>query len=274
MKHRIVLIALATVFLLAACTQTPATEPTPTTSENPTNSVEEVTIYIPESVTAIAPDGTVQMILHYVFEEGWQEKEQFSVTVQIEDPSNLLEDSVDTGTLMSFIYSEKHMVQETMGTNRTETVLDENGRAISQTMTYLMETAPHEKMETLMTYDAFGRLLTQETKNYTRGEAEPQVTVTTVSYTETDTGSEGRSENGGIIYVRVYDKDYRLICSITLINGEETSRTEQEYDGAGNLIKAVSYFQGEVMSEMHYTYTAVEVSAEFVERMPQFNRAE
>ena len=267
MKKTILLLALAAMLLLTACGQTPTTDPV--ADENPT---EKVTIYIPATTTAVKPDGTEQITMRYVLEEGWQDKERFSLNVQVEDPSGLLDEEANMVNLMTITYSEKRTVQGMGGNYSTETVFDENGRAISQTMTYLIETAPYEKKETFMTYDAFGRLLTQETKTYTRGETEPQVTVTTVNYTETDIGSEGRSEDGDITYVRVYDKNYRLVCQSTLVNGEELTRTEQEFDVAGNMVRMVSYSYGQKMVETAYTFTAVEVSAEFAARMPQFNR--
>lgn len=261
MKKSILLIALVLMLLLAACGQAGVDAES-----------EMVSIYIPVSIATLSPDGTAQIMMNYVFEEGWQEKESFSVSFRFVDPQGILGEADAMIDQIKMTYAEAYAMQETAGTYRTETVYDENGRAISQTMTYFIETAPNEKTETAMTYDELGRLLTQETKNYVRGKAEPEVTTETFVYTETDTGSEGVATSGAITSVRVYDKNGHVICQYTLRNGEETKRTESEYDDAGNLLKSASYFQGQKMTEYLYTYTAVEVSAECAARIPQFKR--
>jgi hypothetical protein len=53
-----------------------------------------------------------------------------------------------------------------------------------------------------------------------------------------------------------------------------SQRVENKYDEAGNLIESIQYLDGEKLAGFRYTYTAVEVSAEFAERMPQFNKAQ
>lgn len=267
-----VLLAVTVLLALAACGEDPATNPA--TGENPTKPAEKVTIYINDTMTILSPDGTQQVTARYIYEEGWQEKESFSVMFEFDDPEGLLGGQVNMADLLKITYSEKFMVQETAGTSRLETVYDENGRAILTTTTYLMESAAFEKVEVATTYDEFGRITAQESKMYSRTDTEPESTTETITfvYTETDTGSECRNTEHSITTVQVYDKSYRLVCKSTIINGEEISRTEQEFDDAGNLIKTVNYSQGKKVSETAYTYTAVEVSAEFVQRMPQFKK--
>ena len=265
-------VAIMMLLALAACGENPvdtsntATNGTsePTTTNNPTKPDEKVTIYIPDEVIAADPTG-MQLTLQYVFEDGWQDKESFSATCGICDENGL------SAVISTVTYSERLTVMEIAGTNRTETVLDENGRAIAQTMTYLREDVELEKTETVSTYDEFGRILAQETTRYYSNElGSVETMVDCYTYTETDTGSEGRMQDGGIVYVRIYDKNYRCVRSITILNGEEAVRTDSEYDEVGNLIKSISYSYGEKTQEIYYTWKAVEVSAEFAERMPQF----
>jgi YD repeat-containing protein len=267
-----ILMVIAVLLSIAACGADPTTDVTVPS----TKPADMVTIYIPntsESITYL-PDGEQKIVMHYTFEEGWQNKESFTASVEIEDPNGMLGEQVDVLSMMKISYGEKYYMQETSYINRTETFYDENGRAIKQVTTYLLESAMWEKQEINTTYDAFGRPATRETKQYRRGEDEPTVTTVTYTYTETATGSEGRYKENGIEYVSVYDQNYRLLSTSTFINGVGSQRVEYKYDEAGNLIESIQYLDGEKLAGFIYTHTAVEVSAEFAERMPQFNKAQ
>ena len=260
-KVMCVVLALLVIFGCAACGDAPVT---------PTGPQEKkVTIYIPDTMVMSDPNGDESIAARYVLEEGWQEKESFTLNVELENNPDA------TVTASSAIYSEKCVVSESTGTTRVETYYDDNGRTIQQKTIYLQEDAAYTSVETAMTYDEFGRPLKEETIYYERGKTEPSQTATKqYTYTETETGSEARDDSQGMVYVYAYDRNYRLVSSTIILNGKEMSRTTYEYDEAGNWISIITYYMGEIMSEARYTWKAVEVSEEFVARMPQFNRAE
>lgn len=283
---KVLVAALAVLALLTACGTDPTTEPStspatnpatdPTDGENTVKPEQKVTIYIPDTMITVSPDGTEQITVQYVFEEGWQEKESFAVSVKIDDPQGILGGEANVMDLLRFTYGERSMVQETAGMSKIETVYDENGNSILQTTTYLMESTPYEKLEMTTTYDEFGRIVTQTNTVYTRGGTEQESVSETITfvYTQTDTGSEGQYVVGGTVHAKmIYDAHYRLTCKSTLLNGEEVTRMERAYDEAGNLIRVINYTNGQKVSENLYTYQAVEVSPAFAERMPQFNQA-
>lgn len=225
----------------------------------------KVTIYIPETMTISDPTGAVMVTINLVFEEGWETKESFQVTYS--GDTEILGENVPTIT-----YNGKTVITDMAGVSRSEAICDDNGRQISQTIYYLSENATMEKMETSVTYDAHGRRLTQVIKSYYSGNAEPVIQTQTYTYEDTETGSKGTWNDGDITYVIEYDKDYRFVAQATVMNGQEMSRSETEYDANGNQISTVSYYSGQKNMETKYTYKAVEVSAETAARLPQFKQ--
>lgn len=228
---------------------------------------ETVTIYIPESA-AVTPGDEMEMTAVkyvYVLEEGWQTKESFSATLEEVLPG------VDTGTNAKVVYSDCTVVMEQPGVVMTTTVYNEKGLVVSSTTETTRGTTPL-RTETTSTYDARGRKLSEETKTSYQDQDKPAVTGNSYTYTETDTGSEGRSEEGYMITVLTYDKNDRLICKVTTVSGEEVARIENTYDEVGNLILSQTFGEGKLITKSEYTYRAVKVSRETADRLPNFKR--
>lgn len=227
----------------------------------------KVTIYVPDTMTMTSPDGGQSVTAKYVYEEGWETKESFSVTVEVTG----LEGAEEAVSMMTMVYSERTLVTEQVGGARITTVFNEKGQTVSTTT----ETARGETsltIETTSTYDARGRKLTDQSKTSYEDQPEPATTSVTYTYTDTDTGSEGRSEASGVVAVLTYDKNDRMVCSSQTMNGEEMSRTENTYDEAGNLICSKTYVGGKLLSTTETTFRTVEVSRETADRLPNFKR--
>lgn len=221
-----------------------------------------VTIYLTETMTVYVGNDSQSVELTY--EEGWENKEEFTATYNYtEGNAGVVTDTVT--------FKNKCTVTENPGRLHTETRFDDNGRVISQMQEHLSEYDSIEKMETTYTYDSYGRKLTEKSKIYYKDREQPEVQSRTYSYTDTADGSKGVCNDGGT-YTLIYDSNYRLI-SETLTNGDtEVSGTEKTYDDDGRLVSVITYAQGQKMVETCYTYKAVEVSQEFSERFPQFKR--
>lgn len=220
-----------------------------------------VTIYLTETMTNYVGNDTKSIELTY--EEGWENKEEFTATY------NYKTGNPDAGTT-TVTFKNKCTVMEVPGTLRGETRFDDNGRVISQVQEHLSDSVL-EKTETTYTYDSYGRKLTEELKIYYKDREQPQIQSLTYSYTDTADGSKGVC-NSGDTYTLIYDSNYRLI-SQTATNGDvELSSIENIYDDDGRLVSVITYAQGQKMVETYYTYKAVEVSREFAERFPQFKR--
>ena len=259
-KIMCIFLALLVMFGCTACGDASAT-PTELQEKN-------VTIYIPDTMVMSDPNSDESIVARYVFEEGWQDKDSFTLNVEMEKNTDA------ALTVSSAIYSEECIVSESDGTTRVETYYDENGRAVRQKIIYLQETAPYASIETAMTYDEFGRPLKEETVCYEHGKTEPSQTETKqYTYTETETGSEARDDNNGMVYMYTFDRNYHQVSTSILLDGAEMSRMEYGYDEAGNRISMITYYMGEIMAETQYTWKTAEVSEEFAARMPQFNRA-
>ena len=282
MKKICLLLILAMLFSMTACrkvrpqqTTEPSTAPTTATTEAteeptvPPTTVPEttaptlVTVYIPKEATMYGPDDTVIATMTYVFEDGWAEKEEFTATCATEIPGQ--------GKLdMNIAYGDKCVITDSFGINKTESYLDEQGRAIRQISMPTNNTSI-TKTETTFTYDDHDRVLTREIKTYYTGQTDPVVQNQTFTYTDTDTGSKGvYTENSSISYEMTYDKNYRLVANVTIVNGQELSRIENTYDEHGNAVSSIQYAQGQMVSETITAYTAVEVSEETAARLPQF----
>ena len=284
MKKISLLLVLVIVFSLTACAQTgPQETEAPGDTTVPETTVEETTIeettieettieettapptftlYMPETMSVCAPDGTVATTVVYTLEEGWEEKETFSAIGVAEIPGQ--------GTLeLKTIYADRYTASETPGVLQTETYHDEQGRLI-KTLSVRPLNPDVDKTETLQTYDEHGRIMTVETRTYARGQAEPTVETVTYTYTDTDTGSKGTCDNHGMSQELVYDRNYRQVANITLVNGQEISRNEFAFDEHGNIISQKQYVQGQLVMENRYTFIAVEVGAATAARLPQF----
>ncbi len=220
-----------------------------------------VTIYLTETMTVYA--GNDSQSIELTYEEGWENKEEFTATY------NYKTGNPDTG-IPTVTFKNKCTVMEVPGILRGETRLDDNGRVISQVQEHLSDSVL-EKTETTYTYDSYGRKLTEESKIYYKDREQPQIQRLTYSYTDTADGSKGVCNSGGT-YTLIYDSNYRLI-SQTSTNGDvELSSIENTYDDNGRLVSVITYAYGEKMVETCYTYKAVEVSKEFANRFPQFKR--
>lgn len=242
-----ILLVLVLLLALAACGGEPAGS-------------KMVTIYIPDTVTAYSRDGNESYSFTYVYEEGWQDKESFCVTM-----------SGDTDKLgsMTITYSEKKTTNEISDGAVTEQFFDDQGRETLMINNY----ADGGRREVTYTYDADGRLISEETKMYETADAEPVIDTKTYVYTATETGSTCTTENEPVTYITEYDKEGRRVSQVMYINGQERTRTEATYDDAGNMLGQVSYFDGQKNMEVKYTYKAVQVSEATAARFPQFKKA-
>lgn len=226
---------------------------------------KQVTIYIPKTMTISAPGENMSVELEVVFEEGWQSKNSFTVSYRGDFPG--LE-----GVMPSMQYGDRYTVTETPKSFTTEVHYDAQGRIVKQVTKY-MQNPTMEKAETVVTYDANGRRASETVCTYAVGSSTGEEQTRTYTYTDTPEGSQCRVEEGAIATVYIYDKNYRMISQATLINGEETSRTENSYDAAGNLTATTQYVQGQALTQMEYTYRTVAVNGETAARLPQFNKA-
>ena len=227
---------------------------------------KKVTIYIPQSSKVyVREDGQSATTIEYEFEEGWQDKENFTVTYRY---AVALTNQND----ITMVYGDKCMTTGLKGTAKTTTHYDENGRVTREINEYEHVVNDMEKLETTYTYDENGRTLTQHSQTYYTNREEPVLQTITYTYKETEQGSEGWATVGHITERLFYDKEYRLVRQSQLVNGEETNYTEREYDGRGNQISVATYFNGELISKSLITYKAVQVSKETADRLPQFPR--
>ena len=248
-----VLLAMTVLLSLAACGQ---------------EKQRKVTIYIPEIDTLYQADRvSAPLSVTYIFEEGWQEKESFRMTCS--GDTEILGVGNDAPTM---IFNGKTVITEIAGVYRSEATYDDNGRQISRITPFLTENATMATMEFAYTYDALGRRLTQTTKYSYPDKAEPEIETQTYTYEDTETGSKGTYIQGNTTYVLEYDKQCNLVTKATITDGQEVSRTENEYDQYGNWIRSVSYAYGQKTFEQHYTYKAVEVTEETANRLPWFKR--
>ena len=225
---------------------------------------DNVTVYIPDTLTIYGANETLQATVDLVFEEGWENKERFTVTY-----SGDLEGLGSSVPKMT--YSDKCVVTELPDISRTEVLLDENGRQTAQNVYYLGGLSM-ERMEMTFVYDEHGRKLEQETKIYYVGEENPNADIQTYVYEDTADGSEGSFIDWSLSSVLTYDKNHRLVKQVTIANEKEVNRVENVYDDNGNLLSTTTYMNGKIATVLKYTYKAVEVSKETADRLPQFKR--
>ena len=220
---------------------------------------EKVTIYIPDTITIYQGD-TLFAAVTYVFEEGWQDKATFAVTMS--------GDTDKLGGTGAMVYSDKKLTQEVSNGATMETYYNDKGQQTKMVNLY----ADGGHREVIYTYDSMGRLVSEEEKMYETADSEAVVTTTDYTYTDTADGYTSTQEINGYNVVSTYNKDGLQISQVTYRNGEEMNRTEATYDAAGNMVSNVTYYNGQKQMEMKYTWKAVEVSSDVVARLPQFKR--
>ena len=274
MKKISILLILAMVLSLAACGgQTPTDVTTQVTTEATTEATTEpttvptttapelVTLAIPSSIQMSGPDGNVLMTITYIFEEGWAEKESFGITYG--GDAALL-----GGQLGAITVGDKYTVTEIGNISRVENYYDDQGCVI-RTVNVYTNNPSMEKTETLTTYDQLGRVLTTETKTYAPGAVKPTTTFITYTYTDTETGSKGVCDLGGLVQEMYYDAQYRQVASVQRQGDNELIRTEIVYHDDGSQ-SSIQYASGQKVLETRTFYTQVEVSPETAARLPWY----
>ena len=237
-------LAVFMILLMAGC---PDERPIPTN-----------TLYIPETVTIYDETGAQAYAVTYVFEEGWQDKERFTVSVT--------GDAEEFG-MGPMEYSTRHVLHQLANGATIEIFYNAQGREEKVINSY----ASGEHVEGTLTYDALGRVLKEvKTTRNTKTDAEPWVTTTQYQYVETETGSTCTTMMDHYSVVTVCDKNGRTVSQTTVYDGEEVYRTEKIYDANGKMVSQVTYYRGKKQTEMRYTYKAVEVYWYVAERLPQF----
>lgn len=232
---------------------------------------ETVTIYIPATVTASDGEGTTLYTMNTEFEEGWQNKETFEVR-------NTCSGDVEN-QVASVIYGDKitKAVYEDGNLDRMEMEYNDRGQVIKQTLYFRedVESNAAQKQVTTSVYDDRGLLQSQSVQIHMLDGEDTQGFEMSYTYEETGEGYVGTgvdSANSGLKYVVVYDKEGRQLSSTVYVSDLEQSRTEYTYDEHGNQTCVEIYSGKVVLNETKTTYTAVEVSEETAERLPQFRR--
>jgi len=232
MKKLALFLVLVMVFVLSGCVSNP-------------------TLSIPITYQVLDANGNVTSTVTYIFEEGWQDKETFTITYS----------DVNRGTVT---VSDKCMIHRNANGPTTERYYDTQGRVIREKIYY--PDWEDSEVETLYTYDEYGRLLTTEKKS------EGTSTVNTYAYTDTDTGSKGMYEEDGVINELHYDHSYRQTTQVRRVVGSEFEiaiLTETVYHEDGS-ISHFQYSQGKLFRELRHYYTQETVSAETAARLPWF----
>ena len=226
---------------------------------------DRVTIYIPDTVTIYGNgDASSASVVNYIFEEGWESKQSFRVTLDGDV------EAVGTHTT-SFTYSDRCLVTLIEDMTRTEARFDEKGRTLHTVTEYLLDAGSLTKSESSYTYDDHGRVLTLQTATYYSNREEPVTASYTYTYRETEQGSEGTATAGNTTETRIYDKNYRMVELRQNVSGTIVRMT-YAYDAHGNQISSESFANGERMTKSVTTFQAVEVSKEAAERLPQFKK--
>lgn len=266
----------------AATQNTTGTEDTTVTdtSENK-EQPKTVTIYIPKTQEIIPANGSNPIVHTYVYEEGWREKDTFTVT---------LENELGAYAGIKQTISNKKVISETAlngSQSVSEVHFDENGWVIKTikpaTPAYgsVESPATEGKYETVNTYDEKGRLVKVEGAYYPFDGREPTTEIKNYTYQETDEGSESREVSGPnneqlddplLVQpsrkVFVYNKDNCLIKEITLMGEQEINRSEYTYNEHSIQTSVSYYVNGELNFTQNTTYEAVEVSPEKAAMLP------
>lgn len=250
-KFTSILLLLVMMLAFAACSMVPAVE-------------ENVTIYIPDTVTVYTGDGSVHATGTYLYEEGWKNKESFTVT--LEGDAEKLGENGSTS-----IYTDKKVVYELTPKTVLEYYYDVQGNFTKSVQRFTEEGS---RIEVIRTLDANGRLLCEEHRSYRAVDTDPIIETKTYTLYDKENGSEGAATVDTISEVIEYDRNHRLIAIVTYVDGVGRSRSEFAYDDLGNLISQVNYGGGQKHAEIKYTYKAVQVSEQTAARLPQFKRGE
>ena len=147
--------------------------------------------------------------------------------------------------------------------------LDEKGNVVSRTVFHKLSS---QLIQSVLTYDEYGRILTQTTSTSFSGGKDTYLPQVTFTYEETEQGSKGVGEQSGYKETYFYDNGYRLVGYSVTIMGMESTRTEYTYDAHGNRTEIAVYVDGVLNTRSVTTYKAVEVSLEMADRLPQFKR--
>ena len=273
------LLALMVLLSFAACGKesiengetektTEGTENAPEGTEGtePPEEKKTVTLYIPKTIQIKVEDGAegvTSELCEIFYEENWQEKDTFTVSYEVKI-ANITQKATMT-------LSDKKTVQEqqVVGDNKTvvDIYFDEDGKTV-KTVTYPAQGSLTEKIENIITYDAQGRMVKTEIKNYNTGSEAPVVTTQTYTYAEAAEGSKGVDDLGTTTVV--YNKENQLVEQIVAYDGQEMSRTVYTYNAYGKQETIAQYIQGKLNSTITYTYEAVEVSPEKAAQLPQY----
>ena len=225
---------------------------------------ETVTLYLIKTMEIKVENGPENFpgVVEFVYEEGWQEKDSFTIRADL-TVNDLTQTLLQTA-------SDKKLVQQTIvdgdEMQKTETVYDENGRAIKQTI--YLKAGMTDKVESTRTYDKKGRLVKEVSKTYFSDGTAPIEVTQTFTFQETAEGSKAVNDTGMV--TQLYNEKNQLIEQTTLINGEESSRIVYTYNEYGKQQTVTTYIQGALSHSMTYTYTPVEVSKEKAEQLPWF----
>ncbi|MBR2423064.1 MAG: hypothetical protein IKB09_12075 [Oscillospiraceae bacterium] len=240
--------------------------PEGTEGTEPPEEKKTVTLYIPKTVQIKVEDGAegvTSEVCEIFYEENWQEKDTFTTGYELE-----IADLTQKVTMT--VSDEKTVQKQQIGEDNITTIEayhDENGRAVKM-VTYPAQGSLTEKIENITTYDAQGRIVKTEIKNYNTGSEAPVVTTQTYTYAETADGSRGVDDLGTT--TMVYNKENQLVEQIIAYDGQEMSRTVYTYNAYGKQETIAQYVQGKLNSTITYTYEAVEVSPEKAAQLPQY----
>ncbi len=213
---------------------------------------EKVTIYVPDKITEYV-DGDAS-VTYLLYEKNWQKKESFTVSYSEGDTT--------------ITYADRHVMTRGNGTQVDE-YMDEKGNVVSRAV---FHEAASQLIQSVLTYDEHGRILTQTTSTSFTGGKDTYLPQVTFTYEETEQGSKGVGGQSGYAETYFYDKAYRLIGYSVTIMGMESTRTEYTYDRHGNRTEIAVYVDGALSTKSVTTYKAVEVSLEVADRLPQFKR--
>lgn len=271
-----ILLALLTVLFCAACdngqtgTEQGSTEQGSTeqgsTEQGGNEQTGEVTIFVLDTVEIYDTNGNLLISGKAIWEDGWENKESFTLHYDFGNE----EMNQQMGEM---VYGDKGVTQTVHGQMTSTSYYDENGCVTLMVQIYEPGASQWDRFEFARTYDVQGRRLSETQRYWLPGDTEMSGEETAqYVITDTATGSEAVFTNGSAQEVRIYDENYRQVIFMIRMNGEEVTRTETTYDEYGNVIREVSYSEGQKISETRYTYKEVEVSAEAAQRMTYFKR--
>lgn len=254
-----ILFAAVMVFTLTACGEGKNLSGQDETTLKKENTV---TIHIPKTITMTLSGDPQDMVIgpaEHIFEDGWQEKDSFTVTylMPIEGMPQNVTTTYANGKATATVTAQDKEI------SRSEIIYNGQGKVASQVTYTAAEQV--EKTENKYTYDEKGRTITLETIVHYIDVA-PVSVKHEFTITEIDDGSVGVYISGGMEYRYTYDKNDRLVSNVTTVNSQELSRTEFTYDDFGNVLTQTQITattnSAEAKIVTAYTYEAVTVSTE------------